>query len=50
MVDSMMPATMIPTTSKSTGGSRLMSRSMETMVAAHPDQYLWMHDRWKSYD
>jgi KDO2-lipid IV(A) lauroyltransferase len=30
--------------------TRLMSRSMETMVAAHPDQYLWMHDRWKSYD
>jgi KDO2-lipid IV(A) lauroyltransferase len=29
--------------------TRLMSRSMEAMIAAHPDQYLWMHHRWKSY-
>jgi KDO2-lipid IV(A) lauroyltransferase len=26
-----------------------MNRAMEEPIAAHPDQYLWLHDRWKSY-
>jgi KDO2-lipid IV(A) lauroyltransferase len=25
----------------------LMSRAMEEVVRAHPEQYLWMHNRWK---
>lgn len=24
-----------------------LSRELETVVRAHPEQYLWMHDRWK---
>ena len=27
-----------------------MNRAMETVVRAHPEQYFWLHDRWKSYD
>ena len=26
-----------------------MNRAMEESIAAYPDQYLWLHDRWKSY-
>ena len=26
-----------------------MQREMETMIRRHPEQYLWMHDRWKAY-
>jgi KDO2-lipid IV(A) lauroyltransferase len=24
-------------------------REMETIIRLHPEQYLWMHDRWKTY-
>jgi Kdo2-lipid IVA lauroyltransferase/acyltransferase len=27
-----------------------MNQEMETVVRAHPQQYFWLHDRWKSYD
>lgn len=26
-----------------------MNRNIETIVKAHPEQYLWMHNRWKTY-
>ncbi len=29
--------------------TQAMSHSMEAVVRDHPEQYLWMHDRWKSY-
>ncbi len=29
--------------------TQAMSRSMEAVVRDHPEQYLWMHDRWKDY-
>lgn len=27
-----------------------MNASMEEVIRAHPEQYFWMHNRWKSYD
>jgi KDO2-lipid IV(A) lauroyltransferase len=29
--------------------TREMNRRMESMVRKHPEQYLWMHNRWKGY-
>ncbi|TAN40709.1 MAG: hypothetical protein EPN25_06695 [Nitrospirae bacterium] len=29
--------------------TRLMNKEMEAIVRKHPEQYLWMHDRWKTY-
>jgi Kdo2-lipid IVA lauroyltransferase/acyltransferase len=29
--------------------TQAMSHSMEAVVRDHPEQYLWMHDRWKTY-
>ncbi len=29
--------------------TQAMSHSMETIIRDSPEQYLWMHDRWKSY-
>jgi len=26
-----------------------MNQVMEKVVRSHPDQYLWMHNRWKAY-
>jgi hypothetical protein len=26
-----------------------MNRNMETIVRQYPEQYFWMHDRWKQY-
>lgn len=26
-----------------------MNRQMETVIRKHPEQYLWMHNRWKTY-
>lgn len=26
-----------------------MNRDIENMIKAHPEQYLWMHNRWKTY-
>lgn len=30
------------------GVMRAINRSLEAVVRAHPEQYLWLHDRWKS--
>ncbi len=30
--------------------TREMNRAMETVIRRYPEQYLWMHDRWKTYD
>ncbi|MCW5942597.1 MAG: lysophospholipid acyltransferase family protein [Fimbriimonadaceae bacterium] len=30
------------------GIMRAINRSLEAVVRAHPEQYLWLHDRWKS--
>ena len=27
-----------------------MNDLVESMIRLHPDQWLWMHDRWKSFD
>ena len=29
--------------------TREMNRKMESIVRKHPEQYLWMHNRWKGY-
>ena len=29
--------------------TREMNREMETIIRAYPEQYLWMHNRWKTY-
>lgn len=29
--------------------TREMNRSMESVIRRYPDQYLWMHNRWKTY-
>lgn len=29
--------------------TREMNRSMEAVIRKYPEQYFWMHDRWKSY-
>ena len=29
--------------------SQLMNREMEKLILRHPEQYLWMHNRWKRY-
>ena len=26
-----------------------VNRQMELLIAKHPEQYLWMHNRWKTY-
>ena len=26
-----------------------ITRNMETVIRKYPDQYLWMHNRWKTY-
>ena len=31
-------------------GTRFMNNATETMVRAHPDQWLWMHRRWRDED
>lgn len=30
--------------------TRAMNREMEAIIRKHPEQYLWMHNRWKTYD
>ena len=27
----------------------MMNRAMEDVVRRYPEQYLWMHNRWKTY-
>lgn len=29
--------------------TREMTREMEKVISKHPDQYLWIHNRWKTY-
>lgn len=29
--------------------TREVTRNMEAIIRKHPDQYLWMHNRWKTY-
>jgi KDO2-lipid IV(A) lauroyltransferase len=26
-----------------------MTKAMEVVIRAHPEQYFWMHNRWKTY-
>ena len=30
--------------------TQAMNTEMEAIIRKHPQQYLWMHDRWKTYD
>jgi len=30
--------------------TREMNRTMETIIRKYPEQYLWMHNRWKTYE
>ena len=30
--------------------TREMNRTMESIIRKYPDQYLWMHNRWKTYE
>jgi KDO2-lipid IV(A) lauroyltransferase len=30
--------------------TREMNAAMEAVIRRHPEQYLWMHDRWKTYE
>ena len=30
--------------------TQAMNRNMETIIRRYPEQYFWMHDRWKRYN